>query len=438
MNNQFELVKREFFIILSLVKSQLGVRLLDALATSVDTLYFGALGTDALAAGGNGALLLGLLVTIISDYFSVLSTEISSLRAHHDSQQITRIASQFMAITVLFSIPSIAILASSHFLFRNFLETSIAQSAWYYALAVAIGMPAIVLFVLNSQLLLGISRPKAAGIISAFGIGLNAVFNYLAAYKWGLGVAGIGLSTSLCYMSMTLLIEVYLFWKRPVPNRRLECDWVLIGEILRLGRPLGIMAVFEFGQLFFTSLMAGIFGTAAAAAHTLASQINLIVFRILACIADVAGMRLAIYIAQNNASLRIVGIAAIAMEIVPATCVFVLFRFFPFLPMLPFQPSQEVGNITASILGVVAVFHFFDGTQSVFRHLNKAFRDNVATMWISVFSFCCVSLGSAYAYAFVARLGVVGLWMGIGTGLFVGCVAYGFRYWQLTSHFLGE
>lgn len=134
-----------------------------------------------------------------------------------------------------------------------------------------------------------INQTKPVMVIALLGLGFNVLSNWLLIFgNWGLpAVGGIGcaISTALC---MWLMLFAMLAWMRYAPAYRATYPfthwegphWGEIGNMLKLGLPIGITYFAEVSAFGSISLLIARFGAVQISAHQIALNFTSLVFMV--------------------------------------------------------------------------------------------------------------------------------------------------------------
>ena len=274
--------------------------LFQQLYSVVDGMVLGrGVGVDALAAVGAAAaansLVLGFITGLTHGY--------SILAAQHfgagDHPGIRRTAANSVCLTLGCSalITLLGLLSSRPLLGRLNTPADILENALLYIRIIFAGLTAPELYNMLSGILRALGDSVSPLIIlivsSVMNVGLDVLF--VVAFRWG--VAGAAAATVLSQTASAFLCFFIL--------RRLELmkfrpgDWAidgaLIGQLLRLGLPVGLMhSITAMGTMLLQSTVNGL-GSIAVAAYATGSKIMLLAIQP----GDILGLALGTYVGQN-------------------------------------------------------------------------------------------------------------------------------------------
>jgi MATE family multidrug resistance protein len=312
-----------------------------------------------------------------------------------------------------------------------------------YLLALALSLPASLLFTLFRAFNTAVSRPKIVMAIQLGGLAAKVplsaalVFGVPALGLPALGVVGCGIATALAMWTQVLLAwrvfrrdpfyAPYEIWGRGLDR---PARAPLVAQ-LKLGVPLGASILVEVTGFAFMALFIARIGTTAVAGHQLAVNLVSLLFMVPLAIGN-AGSTLvaqAIGAGRHHEAARL-GWHALGLGLALATAmglaVFVLRR-----PVLGLYTSDAA--VLAAALPLVAwlaVFHAADAAQAIAAFVLRAYKITVVSVLIYVAALWGVGLVGGYWLAFdvsghspAALRGAPGYWFASTVGLVVAAVA---------------
>ena len=304
-------------------------------------------------------------------------------------------------------------------------------------------IPALLVMVLKSYLA-ALERTQVVLWVTLAGVGVNVAFGWTLIFgNWGmpeLGVRGAAIA-SVAVQGMTAwALAVYAGWLPELRRFRLfqrfwRPDWHALGQVFRLGMPIGLTSLAEGGMFQASALMMGWIGTVELASHGIALQAAALTFMVHLGLSNATTVRTALAAgAGDRAGLRRGGKVTIALSMgfaaVTVTAFLVLPR--PIISLFLDGDNPESAQILAygtALLAVAALFQVVDALQVMALGLLRGVKDTRAPMWIAVLSYWIVGIPTSYLLAFKAGYGGVGLWLGLVVGLSVAAVLLMVRFW---------
>jgi MATE family multidrug resistance protein len=210
-----------------------------------------------------------------------------------------------------------------------------------------------------------------------------------------------------------------------------------LGEVLRLGMPIGLTMMFE-GTLFNASLLImGTFGKAYVDAHQIALNVPSLTFMVPLGIGMAATVRVGLAAgARDGEAVRRAGWSAIAIAAAFMTLTGVLLWIFPDrIAALYFADAKANAGVIAMavlFLHVAAVFQIVDGVQVAGALSLRGLKDARAPMWIAGASYWLAGFPTCLLFAFTFHMKGLGIWIGLAFGLLVAAVTMCWRFWYLS------
>jgi MATE family multidrug resistance protein len=246
-----------------------------------------------------------------------------------------------------------------------------------------------------------------------------------------LGLAGIGLATSLTFSIMAVFLAIYVHTQKPFSftkpfARFYRFDTVMMKKILVVGIPIAVLLLAETGMFIVAGLYIGLFGKIAVAASGITNQIAAVAFMVPLAISQAATIRVGHEAgADKSAEVIKAGIAATILTIfVTLALTIVLLIGSEFLISLFLNAEDPLFDTVLALalpmLFVVAIFQCVDGLQAIFSGILRGINDTRWPAGISVFCYWCIGLTSGIFLADVMNWGPVGVWWGLFNGLLAG------------------
>jgi MATE family multidrug resistance protein len=289
-------------------------------------------------------------------------------------------------------------------------------------------------FQVQRQYLDALGRPWVGTSIMLADIALNALLNW--AFIWGhlgapaLGLMGSGLATLL---ARTAAVGFIALWLRREPRAKGGLEWARFRAMLQMGVPAGGSLLFESGAFAAAALMMGWLGATALAAHQIALSCAALTFMVPLGLAMASSIRIskALGSGQRDA-LRAIGFGVLGLSAAIMLVFATVFMAGGALLARGFTADAAVITLAAQLLGVAALFQLFDGTQVVASGALRGLTDVKVPTVITFIAYWVISLPIGYLLAFHTRLGPVGIWIGLASGLACAAVLLAWRFHRLT------
>jgi hypothetical protein len=235
----------------------------------------------------------------------------------------------------------------------------------------------------------------AGAILVNLGLGTSLIHGYLGLPALGLAGAGIAsaFAGTTLFIGLSLVVTLDPRFRRyRLFDRVWRADWPRFFELMRLGLPIAIALAFEATIFSAATLMMGLIGAAAVAAHAIAMQIGTLGYMVPTGIAQAATVRVGLARGAGDAEwIRRAGWTAYAMALGASGLValFVVLepRFLASLFIDVDAPANaEVVVLALTYLGFAALFLMTDSLQVVIagmlRGLFDACADVDRRLWV--------------------------------------------------------
>lgn len=438
--------RAELWATLTLAAPLAATQLAQIAITTTDVLMMGWIGPEALAAGSLGAHLFfvlhlfGLGVALAT---SPLMAQAIGARRHRVREVRRSVRQGFWATTAI-GLPCCAILWQTESILIAFGQGPVhAALAQDYARAMIAGFLPALWFVVMRCFVTAIGRPRPALIVMIVGVAANAFGCWVMMFgKLGapaLGLVGAGISSSLTNILLCgLLLMVVLRDRRMrryhLLGRLWRPDWRRLGEIFRVGLPIGGSFLFEVMLFAFAVLMMGWIGTAELAAHQIAVQVCSITFMVPLGISQAATVRVGLALGANDSkAIGHAGQAAMLLGVgFMATMAVILWTVpYPIIGLfldLTVPANGTVAAMAAGFLAVAAVFQIADALQVVGGGALRGLKDTRMPMMIVAIGYWGVGLPVALLLGFQLGWGGFGIWIGLAVGLIAVAVQVVWRF----------
>jgi multidrug resistance protein, MATE family len=273
---------------------------------------------------------------------------------------------------------------------------------------------------------------RAVLVINIAGVFVNLAANYALVFgHWGfpaLGIMGSGLATSIVNAAMLAFAIAYIqrhprFRRYHIWHKVLDIDWSRMGELIKIGAPIGLMLLAEVALFTSASLLQGFLGEAELAAHSVALTIASLAFMVPLGLSQAATVRVGIALGEKNKEgIRKAGWAAFVLTLAFMSFTAMLFFAFPHQIVGLFLNSAVAENqaplaLAASFLIVAGLFQLFDGTQVTMGAALRGMSDTNMPLVIALIGYWAVGFPVAWYLGMHTPWRGIGVWIGLMAGL---------------------
>ena len=404
----------------------------------VDNVMVGQLGTAELAAIslGNSFVFIGMSIGIgFSQAITPLIAEADGAKKDKDISGIFE--HSFLICIILGLVLFLLVFLNRNLLYSMNQPVEVVELASPYLFWVSFSLISIVTFQSFRQFADGLSFTRAAMYSTLVGNTINVILNFVLIFGFWifpkLGVEGAAIGTLISRLCMLTFIIFYLklhkklskYIKRFFPTK-VEIERVK--KILYLGLPSALHSFFEVAFFISAVWMSGFIGKNSQAANQIALNLSSMTYMVALGVGVAAMIRVGNQRGMMNfRKLREVAISTLLLIIIIDFFFCLIFLIFnDLLPLLYLDPSDpsnlndvnEVLTIASKLLIVAGVFQLFDGIQAVVLGALRGMQDVNKPAIIIFFSYGILGFPISYFLGFHTSLAIVGIWIGLLSGLF--------------------
>ena len=328
------------------------------------------------------------------------------------------------------------------FLNRNLLYSmnqpiEVVELASPYLFWVSFSLISIVTFQSFRQFADGLSFTRAAMYSTLVGNVINVILNFVLIFGFWifpkLGVEGAAIGTLISRLCMLTFIIFYLKLHKKLSKYIIrffptKVEIERVKKILYLGLPSALHSFFEVAFFISAVWMSGFIGKNSQAANQIALNLSSMTYMVALGVGVAAMIRVGNQRGMMNfKKLREVAISTLLLIIIIDIFFCLVFLIFnDLLPLLYLDPSDpsnlndvnEVLSIASKLLIVAGVFQLFDGIQAVVLGALRGMQDVNKPAIIIFFSYGILGFPISYFLGFHTSLAMVGIWIGLLSGLF--------------------
>ena len=436
--NEFSRYTREFKYNLKLAYPVMIGMLGHIFVQFIDNVMVGQLGTAELAAISLGNSFVFIAMSIGIGFSQAITPLIAEADGAKKDKAISSIFEHSFMICLILGL----ILFTIVFLNRNLLYSmnqpiEVVELASPYLFWVSFSLITIITFQSFRQFADGLSFTKAAMYSTLLGNVINVILNFLLIFGlWifpKLGVEGAAIGTLISRICMLTFIIIYLklhkklsvyinrFFPSKVQIKRVK-------KIIYLGLPSALHSFFEVAFFISAVWMSGIIGKNSQAANQIALNLASMTYMVALGVGVAAMIRVGNQRGMMNfIKLREVALSTLLLIIiVDILFCFIFLIFNDYLPLLYLDPNNannltdvnEVIQIASKLLIIAGVFQLFDGIQAVVLGALRGMQDVNIPAFIIFLSYGLIGFPTSYFLGFYTSLSVIGIWIGLMTGLF--------------------
>ncbi len=414
-----------------------------------DTIMMGKMGADVLAAGGLATIFFFAIINTLSGIVMGVSPLVAEAFGAGHQSRIQQVSRQGLWLALLASIPMMIIIGNLEGPMSQAgqTETTVRLTNTYLDIILWSIFPVAGFASLRSTVS-ALSKGRPIMVIIVVGTAFNIVGNYVLGFgKLGIpamGLAGLAIATVIAWWGMFIALALYV-WLHPsmrshqIMNNLHYVKPRILGELLRLGVPIGAFAGLEMGFFLVVMFLVGTFGTEALAAHQIVFETLVVVFMVPLGISYAGTVRVGQWLGRKDLGgiKQAAGVSASLATIftLVASIGFVLFPELIIGLYIDVQSPENAGivAIATPILIVAAIAQVLDGLQKAVYGSLQGLQDTQVPMVLNIFGYWAVGLSIGYVLGFQMGMGPIGLWIGQSVAIGAVAVLFLWRFCQLIA-----
>jgi multidrug resistance protein, MATE family len=440
----YQQIKLEVSTLLKVGIPVIIAQLLQMSMSFVDTVMAGRLSPEDLAAVAVGSsILLPFVVLCLGCMMAVTPIVAQNVGARR-FWQIGKNARQVLWLSQILALPSFFLLRNLDAAFPLIGVTEeIIPIAGGYLRAISWGIFPAYAFGALRYFNEGLSVTRPAMYIAGIGLLVNIPANYILMFgKLGfprLGAVGTGYASAIVFAVMFIVMfwftykfEAYkrfgIFDRFRLPEKK------YLGELLRIGVPIGVSTTMEVSMFAVVSLLVSTISTVAIAGHQIAINFASMAFMIPFGLSVAISARVGQSIGRKKpAEARFRGYVGIAVSCCIMTGTALLMFLFPEAITSIYTDDVPVTEVAVQLLFMAAIFQLSDGLQVSGFGALRGLKDTKVPMYVNLVAYWLIGIPVAYYLGFIADFGAQGLWGGLIAGLTVAGILHNIRFYRKTA-----
>jgi multidrug resistance protein, MATE family len=409
----------------------------------VDTLMAGNLSPGDLAAVAVGGSLFMPVFIFGAGILMGLSPIVAQHFGRRELHLIGKSTRQAFWLALIISIPSVVVLRNTGpVLAMLSIDPEIIPLTLGYMDAISYGVPFLYLYLALRYFNEGISVTRPAMYVGFLGLFFNIIGNYTLMFgKFGfprLGAVGTGYASAIVMLIM--FVALLLYTARKKAYHRFELFTAIryperkyIGELLRIGVPIGISMTMEVTMFAVVGLLMGSLGAFVVAAHQIALNFSSVTFMLAFGLSAAITVRVGQVTGKSGIKeARFSGFTGIAMASAFMCFTALIMYLFPGQIVSVYTDDPELRSLAVQLLYMAAIFQVSDGLQVSGSGALRGLKDTRVPMIVNLIAYWIVGLPLGYYLGIIRQWGPEGLWIGLIAGLTVAAVLHNLRFHRLT------
>ncbi len=396
--------------------------------TIIDTVMLGHLSNTQLASLGIG---MNIYITLYLPCMGILLALIPLISAANLKQDYNRVASllaQGVWLSIFLAAATILVLLFPGFLLKiTHASEGFSQMVRQYLMAIAIGMPAILLFQVCFAFFSCMLKPKIVMYINTVAIVFKLSLNVILIYGFlpkTMSALGCAIATSIVNWIMVFIaygvirkhpdFTAYFLALRKNIGLRLKTQW----DILKIGIPVGLN--FSIDCVFFTliELLIARFGEAHAAINQIAANLSYFTYLIPFSIGTVSTVLIAQQLeGRDEVMARKIGKTALKLGLLFQLGITGFLIVFHHLVALFYTTNASLLPLTSTLVILVGCYRFFDSLLSMLAGILRGYCKTAMHTTIYAGTLWPIGFGLGYYLAFHSNYpffkGAIGFWFAL-------------------------
>lgn len=413
-----------------------------------DVVMMGWLGSTALAAGAATSDFQSIAFYLMAGIVAAVAPLVSQAYGAGDRRAIARATRQGFWVAAGAGLPGAALVWHAPlFLHGIGVSAEIVASAAPYAHTLAFAFIPMLGVMVCHHYLSAHHRTRWLFYATALSLPLNALGNYALMFgRLGLpelGLAGAGVSsafaaTAMCAFMLGCLVRDQRARGYRLFDRFLSPDAHYFREILRIGLPIGVASLGEVGAALLSTVVMGVFGVEALAAHAVALRCAGVIYALPLGLSHAATIRIGYFtgVGDHDAVARtaktalvlslLVGFAYVVIINVASEAIAQTF-------LGTADPASKVVDQAILFLGVLAAYQPLLCAGTVITGVLRGFKETRLPMMIALVSIWGFGGATAVALVVFVDAGALAIWLGLAAGATafgLGMLVYFAKRWR--------
>lgn len=334
-----------------------------------------------------------------------------------------------------------------------------AESARAYLAALAISLPASLMFTVFRGFNTAVSRPKPVMLLNMLGLAVKLPLSWLAIRGWPemgwspVGVSGCGWATAAAMWTQATVAWL-MFWRDPFyrpfqiwQGGLARPAWTTLGPMLRLGLPMGLTILAEVAGFSFMALFISRLGSMQVAAHQIVVNLVSVMFMLPMALANATTTLVAQEVGAGRlCEARRVGWLGLRTALMASVGLGLAIHLGRTQVMALYTTDPELTALALSLLGWVVIFHIADALQVMCAFILRAWKVATVPALVYMAGLGGVGLigGNVLGFNLTGQVplgwqGARGFWMACTSGLILVAIALlGVLLWVLREQFPSE
>ncbi|WP_144459319.1 MATE family efflux transporter [Bacillus pumilus] len=405
-----------------------------SLITFLDTVMSGKVSAEDLAGVAIGSSIWTPVYTGLAGILMAVTPIVAQLMGAGHKKDVPKAVFQAIYLSFLLSICVITIgtIGIPYVLGGLGLEQSVEDIARHFLSFLAFGIIPLFGYSVLRSFIDALGKTRVTMFITLTALPINFVLNYVFIFgNFGfpkLGGAGAGLASAMTYWAILIMSICIVMKAEPFASFHLfqklpRINISRMGQILKIGLPIGFAIFFETSIFAAVTLLMGHFDTVTIASHqaamNFASILYILPLSISMALTIVVGFEAGAKRYKDAQSYSYIGIGTAVLFSLFTAALILLFR--PEIAGL-YTAESAVLQLTQHFLIYAIFFQLSDAIAAPIQGALRGYKDVNYTLIAAFVSYWVIGLPSGYLIGTYTSYGAFGYWIGLIAGLAAGAV----------------
>lgn len=406
-----------------------------AATVAIDTILLGRLGAGAIAAGGIGAAVFVFVASIGISIISSVGHEAAYRGGKGDRRGMSGVLQGGIVLACLLGlVASLALVASAWLLRVRAADGSAGSGAATYLYGVAPGLPFLLVAVCyrgilslqpDVKRLMGVAAATVGAKVGLAGVGYAWLSRYSTSVTSALLLCGVTTTATFVAMAAAAWVTRRRSMRQSLPAVTPEATVREAQRIFRRGITIGLTAALQAGFFSLVALVCGACSALDLAAHQIANQCTLLPLMLAFGMSQAAATLTsrALGAQSRRTALRIgweaVYFGAAAMFVIAVALLTVGHVAIAAILSAGTPERDHVASVAWRLIVVGAFCLTADGAHNVAMGVLRGLNQGRLTIYSAIVGYWLVGTPLAWWLGVERGMGATGVWIGVGTGLYV-------------------
>ena len=256
--------------------------------------------------------------------------------------------------------------------------------------------------------------------LNVLGVFLHLILNFVLVFGWfgvpAMGAVGLAVST---LFARTMLGLIMLLYCLKIIKIRKYRDYQYFLSLLKIGFPIAMAILLEFGAFNLITIFAGRISGVYAGAQNILLTITTATFMVPLAISNAIAVKVGFANGAGNLlDMKKYSFAGVMVSVGFMSLCALCFIFFPTPFVTVFTNDVQLIEICVPILLLAGIFQIFDGLQISLGGVFKGLKKTNVIMLGDFIAYWIIGLPLGLLLAFKHNMGLYGFWVGLTISIF--------------------